>query len=440
MKYKDYYETLGVPRTATQDDIKQAYRKLARKYHPDVSKMADAEARFKEINEANEVLKDPGEARRLRPDGQQLEGRPGVPAAAELGRRLRVPRRRGRAASAPALVRRRGLRRQRLLRDAVRPPARAAAAGRAAQRQPAGRGPPRQGADRSRGRLPRRRAQHLAARSRSRRRRPRRTARSAASTCTSRSGIRAGQHLRLAGQGAPGIGGAPAGDLYLEIEFKPHPRFRVDGADVYVDLPLAPWEAALGATVDAPTPEGTVQLTIPEGLGGGPQAPPQGSRPARRQGRRRATCTRCSRSPCRRPTPTQARDAYAALAEAFADFEPRAHLEADHHERTRSPAPARQRRRGGADVDDGRARAAPATRPSRTSSSGSARACSSRPARRASEWRFGGARCARMRVATRLSRDLEINSPGVALALDLLDEIEALEARLRRVSARPPRP
>src|SRR5215212_5035308 len=59
MKYKDYYETLGVPRSATQEDIKQAYRKLARKYHPDVSKMADAEARFKEINEANEVLKDP---------------------------------------------------------------------------------------------------------------------------------------------------------------------------------------------------------------------------------------------------------------------------------------------------------------------------------------------------------------------------------------------
>ena len=96
-------------------------------------------------------------------------------------------------------------------------------------------------------------------------------------------GIRAGQHLRLAGQGAPGSGGAPAGDLYLEIEFNPHPRFRVDGRDVFVDLPLAPWEAALGATVDAPTPEGTVQLSVPAGLGRRPQAAPQGSRPAIRK-------------------------------------------------------------------------------------------------------------------------------------------------------------
>ena len=165
MKYKDYYETLGVPRGATQDDIKQAYRKLARKYHPDVSKMADAEARFKEINEANEVLKDPGEARRLRPDGQQLEGRPGVPAAAELGRRLRVPRRRGGAArSAPAA-------RSAAPKGSIRATSSSrcsAGAAPAARRAPArrrpGRGPPRQGADRSRGRVPRRRAHDLAAR------------------------------------------------------------------------------------------------------------------------------------------------------------------------------------------------------------------------------------------------------------------------------------
>src|SRR6185369_1621104 len=78
-------------------------------------------------------------------------------------------------------------------------------------------------------------------------------------------GIRPGQHLRLAGQGAPGTGGGAAGDLYLEIEFNPHRLFRVEGADVSVELALAPWEAALGATVDVPTPDGTVQLTIPKG-------------------------------------------------------------------------------------------------------------------------------------------------------------------------------
>jgi curved DNA-binding protein len=76
-------------------------------------------------------------------------------------------------------------------------------------------------------------------------------------------GIRAGQTLRLSGQGGPGTGEGKAGDLYLEIVFRPHPRYRVDGRDVYVDLPLAPWEAALGASVAVPLPEGSVELSIP---------------------------------------------------------------------------------------------------------------------------------------------------------------------------------
>jgi curved DNA-binding protein len=78
-------------------------------------------------------------------------------------------------------------------------------------------------------------------------------------------GIYAGQHLRLAGQGAPGVSNGSAGDLFLEIAFSPDPVFRAEGRDVYMDLPLAPWEAALGASVTAPTPEGQVQLTIPPG-------------------------------------------------------------------------------------------------------------------------------------------------------------------------------
>src|SRR5207248_7031994 len=82
-------------------------------------------------------------------------------------------------------------------------------------------------------------------------------------------GVREGQHLRLAGQGGAGIGSGPAGDLYLEIAFRPDPRFRVDGRDVYLDLPVAPWEAALGATVTAPTPDGSVQLTVPPGSAAG---------------------------------------------------------------------------------------------------------------------------------------------------------------------------
>jgi curved DNA-binding protein len=78
-------------------------------------------------------------------------------------------------------------------------------------------------------------------------------------------GVRPGQQIRLAGQGGPGVGKAPAGDLYLEVEFRPHRLYRVDGADLYIDLPIAPWEAALGATVQAPTPAGPVDLKIPAG-------------------------------------------------------------------------------------------------------------------------------------------------------------------------------
>jgi curved DNA-binding protein len=78
-------------------------------------------------------------------------------------------------------------------------------------------------------------------------------------------GVREGQHLRLAGQGGPGSDGAPAGDLYLEIAFEPHPRFRVDGRDVYVDLPISPWEAVLGAHPEFVTPIGAVELNVPAG-------------------------------------------------------------------------------------------------------------------------------------------------------------------------------
>ena len=137
-------------------------------------------------------------------------------------------------------------------------------------------------------------------------------------------GIRAGQHLRLAGQGAPGSGGAPAGDLYLEIEFKPHPRFRVDGNDVYVDLPLAPWEAALGATVDVPTPEGTVQLTVPKGS--------QAGRKLRLKGRglpgKNAGDLYAVLAVVVPKADTEAeRAALESLAKTFADFKPRAHLQ-----------------------------------------------------------------------------------------------------------------
>ena len=324
MKYKDYYETLGVPRSATQDDIKQAYRKLARKYHPDVSKMADAEARFKEINEANEVLKDPekraaydqmgsnwkaGQEFQPPPNwdaGFEFRGREGGASPFGAGGAFgggegfdasdffeTLFGRRGPAAGA----RRRGGvegsdHHAKVLIDLED-------AYRGAERTISLRTPV-EGPD---GRIQMQERTldvHIP------------------------KGIRPGQHLRLAGQGAPGHGGARAGDLYLEIAINPHPLFRVDGSDVYVDLPLAPWEAALGATVDVPTPEGTVQLTVPKGSAAGRKLRLKGrGLPGKNPGDLYAVLTIVQP----KADTDAARTAYESMAKAFPNFQPRTHLQ-----------------------------------------------------------------------------------------------------------------
>jgi curved DNA-binding protein len=325
MKYKDYYETLGVARDATQDDIKKAYRKLARKYHPDVSKLADAETRFKEINEANEVLKDP--EKRTAYDqmgsnwkaGQEFSPPPNWDAGFEFlgGQGGASPFGSGGSFGAgegfdasdffESLFGRRGA-------GGAGPRRRANVQGedhhakilidledsyRGAERNISLRAPV-EGPD---GRVvmqERTLDVHI----------PR--------------GIRPGQHLRLAGQGAPGTGGAKAGDLYLEIEFKPHPLFRREGADLSVDLPLAPWEAALGATVDVATPEGTVQLTIPKGSQAGRKLRLKGrGLPGKNPGDLYAVLGIA----LPKADNDAARATYEDLAKAFADFKPRMHLQ-----------------------------------------------------------------------------------------------------------------
>ena len=319
MKYKDYYETLGVPRSATQDEIKQAYRKAARKYHPDVSKLADAEARFKEINEANEVLKDPekraaydqmgsnwkaGQEFQPPPNwdaGFEFRGGQGSPFGAGgtfsaggdfdpsdffetlFGRRgagpgagRRRPSAQGEDHHAKVLID---------VEDAYR----------GAERTISLRAPI-EGAD---GRIEMQERTldvHIP------------------------KGIRPGQHLRLAGQGNAGTGGGKPGDLYLEIAFNPHSRFRVDGADVYVDLPLAPWEAALGATVDVPTPDGAVQLTVPKGSAAGRKLRLKGrGLPGKSPGDFYAVLAIV----VPRAETDAARVAYENLAKAFPSFQPR---------------------------------------------------------------------------------------------------------------------
>ena len=258
MEYKDYYAIMGVGKDATQDEIKRAYRKLARKYHPDVSKETDAESRFKEVGEAYEVLKDP--EKRAAYDqlgsqwkaGQDFHPPPGWDAGFEFsegggggpdlggfsdffeslyGRDFHASR--GRRQGGRGFQVRGEDHHARVmidLEDSYK------GASRTITLQVSGLDDQGRVVSRPRTlnvRIPK--------------------------------GIRRGQQIRLAGQGGSGHGGAEAGDLYLEVDFNARNGFTVEGADVYLDLPLAPWEAALGATVKVPTPSGPVDLKIPPG-------------------------------------------------------------------------------------------------------------------------------------------------------------------------------
>lgn len=261
MQYKDYYKIMGVARDASSDEIKRAYRKLARKYHPDVSKEAGAEERFKEVNEAYEVLRDPDKRAaydRLgsgwRP-GEEFTPPPnwggaggfdfgagfgrddatrfsdffetlfgggfGGRAGAGAGARGGGFRMRGQDEHAKILI---------SLEDAYNGATRTLQLA-VPEVDPHG-----------------------------------------GVTTTMRTlqvripaGVTQGQQIRLAGQGGPGMGGGPAGDLYLEVELQPHPLFHVDGKDLHLNLPLTPWEAALGATLTVPTLGGKVEVKIPPG-------------------------------------------------------------------------------------------------------------------------------------------------------------------------------
>ncbi|MEO7160784.1 MAG: DnaJ C-terminal domain-containing protein [Polaromonas sp.] len=267
MEFKDYYTVMGLARDATADDIKRAYRKLSRKYHPDVSKEKNAETRFKELGEAYEVLKDPEKRAaydQLGPnwkEGQDFRPPPGWNAGAEhAGRGAQWDFSSADAGDHSDFF-------ETLFRHGF-----ASGGSRGGGRgggQRAGfsaKGEDHHakiqidledsysGASRTLSlRVPEIDAQgHVAYRDHQ-------------ITFSVPKGIRAGQHIRLAGQGAPGMGQGGAGDLYLDVEFRPHPLYRVDKHDVYLDLPIAPWEAALGAEIEAPTPIGRVEVKVPAG-------------------------------------------------------------------------------------------------------------------------------------------------------------------------------
>jgi curved DNA-binding protein len=261
MEFKDYYKIMGVARDASHDEIKRAYRKLARKYHPDVSKEPDAERRFKEVGEAYEVLKDP--EKRAAYDqlganwkaGQEFHPPPGWDANFEFSGGFKGAG------------------------DSVFSDFFESLFGRGfsgvddfpGSRRSSARQFHAQGEDHhAKILIDLEDAFHGASRTLSLQV-PKIDQHGHLQTYQRTlnvhipKGIHQGQQIRLSGQGASGMGHGKAGDLFLEVAFRPHPLYKAEGRDLYMKLPVAPWEAALGAQVKVPTPQGVIDLKIPAG-------------------------------------------------------------------------------------------------------------------------------------------------------------------------------
>ena len=260
----DFYQILGVPRDASQEDIQRAYRKLARTYHPDVNHDPGAEDRFKEASEAYDVLSDPETRRRYDAFGRDFRQVP-EDVDPETWRRARAGaqssgrrRGRGRGWARRVQLQRRRHRSRRPARRAVRQPVR------------------RPGARRGWGPIPGADQEAEIELTVEEAYRGGRRSVTLSSDGTRRSfdvtipaGVTDGQRIRLAGQGGRGSDGARNGDLYLIVRIAPHPRYRLDGRDLYVELRLAPWEAALGTSVALDTPGGEVKVKVPGGTSSG---------------------------------------------------------------------------------------------------------------------------------------------------------------------------
>ncbi|MEP7102003.1 MAG: DnaJ C-terminal domain-containing protein [Burkholderiales bacterium] len=260
MEFKDYYKTLGVAKTADADEIKKAYRKLARKYHPDVSKVANATEKMVELNEANAVLSDP--ERRVAYDTLGSEPH------AQDGREFRPPPNWDAGFEFSGADTDSGLHSdffEQLFGRAARGQRGGARAGFG--------GPPSamrgsdhhakieldlldayEGADRT-----------ITLRSARIDDDGRSVAEERTLQVTIPKGVAEGQHIRLKGRGSPGSGGAASGDLLLEVVFKPDARWRAEGRDVFQRVKVSPWEAALGATAAVRTPSGEAEVSVPAG-------------------------------------------------------------------------------------------------------------------------------------------------------------------------------
>ncbi len=269
MDFKDYYAVLGVSESASPEDIKKAYRKLARKYHPDVSKEENADDKFKDLGEAYEVLKDPekrAEYDELKKYGAREDGSFERPSGWEsasgfggggyteadagqfsdffeeifgggrragggpgfgggFGGQRRSNRMRGEDVHAKLAL---------FLEEAIKGCEKQVTFN---VREP----------DASGRVVPRKKTLNVKI----------------------PAGMKAGQHIRLKGQGAPGGNGSESGDLFIEVEYAPHPLFTIEGQDILVTVPIAPWEAALGASVTVPTVGSKVNVKVPKGSSSG---------------------------------------------------------------------------------------------------------------------------------------------------------------------------
>ncbi|MEM7586465.1 MAG: DnaJ C-terminal domain-containing protein [Acidobacteriota bacterium] len=257
MEYKDYYQTLGVKKNASADEIQKAYRKLARKYHPDVNRSPKAEERFKEITESYEVLKDPEKRRtydRFGKDWKNFQGAggSGFPPGFDFG---------GTGASGfssffESLFGGGGF------------------SGGARGGNPFGGDPFGRGNMRTKG--PDQEAQLVLSVEEAARGGGREISIADPTTGEAKTlslnipaGVRPGQKIRLAGRGGSGLAGGPSGDLFLNVEVQSNGRFRLEGTDLHTDLKLSPWHAALGTDAEVATLESAVRVKVPAGTSSG---------------------------------------------------------------------------------------------------------------------------------------------------------------------------
>ena len=296
--FKDYYEVLGVPRDASEDDIRRAYRKLARQYHPDINHESDAEERFKEVGEAYEVLNDPqkrerydrlGDPRSASGAGPDMADFEDVFGGGGFGSDVRVEFGEGGFSD--------------FFESLFGQGARTADGG------------PLRGRDREA-------VLDLSLEEALEGGRRRLSLDSDESfEVNIPAAVREGQRIRIAGKGAPGRGGGPAGDLYLLVHLRPHRRFHREGDDLQVDLRVTPWEAALGATVPVPTLSGTAQVKVPQGSSSGRRLRLRGrGLPTRDGGRGNLYATVQVAVP--KQLSDEERDLFEKLA-AASDFDPR---------------------------------------------------------------------------------------------------------------------